>query len=268
MGLRCSLFGHAYGEAVTEREQDRRGEEEILTIREVRECTRCGARKLLSENTEVRHLESEEAGPAGQPDSAVDQPPSHSDKPVQKTTSDAEPEGVEDEGAEVLEEPTTADTEAVSDLVDEAETSAESSSEPPSPTDPPSETVSEADTQATDRDEKESDPSEGGVIIDGTEDESAATDDAESASERAPSDLPPETVEGDSPDENALDHASEVADSPESDADRSPKAGDSTIDSVPDRRSSERSTTEAANRSARPYGTDPTSGDPATVEES
>ncbi|MFW6384051.1 MAG: DUF7093 family protein [Halodesulfurarchaeum sp.] len=59
MGLRCSLFGHAYGEPVTERDRERRGDEAVVTVREVRRCSRCGAESVLSENTEVRHLETD-----------------------------------------------------------------------------------------------------------------------------------------------------------------------------------------------------------------
>ncbi len=63
MGLRCSLLGHAYGEPVTERDRERRGDEAVVTVRKLRTCRRCGAETVLSENTEVRHLDSIASGP-------------------------------------------------------------------------------------------------------------------------------------------------------------------------------------------------------------
>ncbi|MFB6152764.1 MAG: hypothetical protein ABEJ27_00785 [Halodesulfurarchaeum sp.] len=76
MGLRCSLLGHDFGDSITEREREERGQEVVTTVREVRECRRCGTEQVVSENTEVRRVEREEsaarstgesvAGPAGE----------------------------------------------------------------------------------------------------------------------------------------------------------------------------------------------------------
>lgn len=52
MGLRC-LIGHEYGDAMTERDRRQRGSEVVVTVREFRECTRCGHRRIISENKEV-----------------------------------------------------------------------------------------------------------------------------------------------------------------------------------------------------------------------
>lgn len=52
MGLRC-LIGHDFGDLQTEEEQESRGDEEVITIREYRECSRCGEQKVISENKEV-----------------------------------------------------------------------------------------------------------------------------------------------------------------------------------------------------------------------
>ena len=52
MGLRC-LIGHDYGEPQTSRDRSQRGNEVVVTVREYRECTRCGHRRILSENKEV-----------------------------------------------------------------------------------------------------------------------------------------------------------------------------------------------------------------------
>ena len=53
MGLRC-LIGHDYGEAQTSRDVTERGNEVVVTVREYRECTRCGHTRVLSENKEVK----------------------------------------------------------------------------------------------------------------------------------------------------------------------------------------------------------------------
>lgn len=52
MGLRC-LVGHAYGEPQVSRNRRQRGSEVVVTVREYRECRRCGHRRLISENKEV-----------------------------------------------------------------------------------------------------------------------------------------------------------------------------------------------------------------------
>ncbi|MFC3478143.1 DUF7093 family protein [Halobacterium litoreum] len=57
MGLRCSLLGHDYGESFVERDREERGNEVVVTERELQECARCGAERVTSENTEVRSLE-------------------------------------------------------------------------------------------------------------------------------------------------------------------------------------------------------------------
>jgi len=54
MGIRCSLLGHDFGPPETERDREERGDEVIITIRELQVCTRCGAEQVTSESTEVR----------------------------------------------------------------------------------------------------------------------------------------------------------------------------------------------------------------------
>lgn len=53
MGLMCSLRGHDWSERELEDERDERGNEVVLTVREYEVCSRCDARNLVSENTEV-----------------------------------------------------------------------------------------------------------------------------------------------------------------------------------------------------------------------
>ena len=56
MVLRCSLLGHDYGDTEVEREREERGSEVVVTVQEYEECTRCGDRNVISENTEVKSL--------------------------------------------------------------------------------------------------------------------------------------------------------------------------------------------------------------------
>ncbi len=53
MGLKCSLFGHAYEAADTERERQERGSEVVTISREIERCRRCGEERIVSESTEV-----------------------------------------------------------------------------------------------------------------------------------------------------------------------------------------------------------------------
>ncbi|GAA0266720.1 DUF7093 family protein [Halobacterium noricense] len=74
MGLRCSLLGHDYGEAFVERDREERGDEVVVTERELKECARCGSEKVTAENTEVRSLQAERrerADAAPEPDQST-----------------------------------------------------------------------------------------------------------------------------------------------------------------------------------------------------
>lgn len=59
MGLRC-LIGHDFGTPQTTRATRERGNEVVVTVREYRECTRCGYQRIISENKEVTAVPSEE----------------------------------------------------------------------------------------------------------------------------------------------------------------------------------------------------------------
>jgi hypothetical protein len=88
MGLRCSLFGHDYGDAFVERDREERGNEVVVTERELTECARCGAEKVTSQNTEVRTLEADRDAGGSAPDlSAVERADAEAD-----ATADASPE--------------------------------------------------------------------------------------------------------------------------------------------------------------------------------
>ncbi|WP_435344458.1 DUF7093 family protein [Haloarchaeobius sp. HRN-SO-5] len=59
MGLICSLRGHDWSETELEDDRDERGSEVVLTVREYEVCSRCDARNLVSENTEVTTTEDQ-----------------------------------------------------------------------------------------------------------------------------------------------------------------------------------------------------------------
>ena len=56
MGLRC-LLSHDFGEPELEREREEQGNEVVITVNEVKTCSRCGERRIVSENTEVTSME-------------------------------------------------------------------------------------------------------------------------------------------------------------------------------------------------------------------
>lgn len=60
MSLRCSLTGHEWGDKQVEVERDEREDEIALTEREYRVCERCGDRRVIAENTEVRAFDVED----------------------------------------------------------------------------------------------------------------------------------------------------------------------------------------------------------------
>jgi hypothetical protein len=53
MGLTCSLTGHDYASAETDRERTAHGTETVKTVRTTRTCHRCDHTKVLSETTEI-----------------------------------------------------------------------------------------------------------------------------------------------------------------------------------------------------------------------
>jgi hypothetical protein len=56
MGLRC-LLGHDFDEPETERERNEEGNEVVVTVREVKTCTRCGEKQVVSENKEITSID-------------------------------------------------------------------------------------------------------------------------------------------------------------------------------------------------------------------
>jgi len=124
MSFKCSVFGHAFGDAEIEREREEDGKEVVTTVREKETCKRCGETRVVSENKEVTTLETaadivaddldtdnggeESTAPAGASDPAetvVD----GDDAEVVEEAGDAEV--VDGDDAEVIEE--SAETEGI-----------------------------------------------------------------------------------------------------------------------------------------------------------
>lgn len=59
MGIRC-LLGHDFGDAEVEREREEDGNEMVVTIQEVKTCTRCEERRIVSENKEITSIRAPE----------------------------------------------------------------------------------------------------------------------------------------------------------------------------------------------------------------
>ncbi|THE65104.1 hypothetical protein D8Y22_07725 [Salinadaptatus halalkaliphilus] len=137
MVLRCSLLGCDYGDAEVDREREERGSEVVVTVQEYEECTRCGDRHVISENTEVTSLTTGTADdtptpPDAEPDPAVEQPDattptdedviSHADEQSQ-TDADgaaATPDDVEDAEFIDADEPNEGDGVVIADAEPDA----------------------------------------------------------------------------------------------------------------------------------------------------
>jgi hypothetical protein len=53
MGLKCSLFGHAFDERDVVRERDSTGSEVVTIVKDVERCAECGTTRVVSTNKEV-----------------------------------------------------------------------------------------------------------------------------------------------------------------------------------------------------------------------
>lgn len=127
MSLKCSVFGHRFGDPVAERARDESGSEVVITIQEVQTCDRCGHERVVSENKEVTTLETpeepadtagdrsaESSEPAGDTSSA-DEPPVQEAEPAAATTGSTPDLGAVDEEPDdgvILEADEPADDEA------------------------------------------------------------------------------------------------------------------------------------------------------------
>jgi len=112
MSLKCSVFGHRFGDAEVTREREEEGSEVVITIRETERCERCGETRVVSTNREVTTLETpsdiveaddEGDGPArDEPAADAAEASSSADAPVPEPGPDAAVTATED--AELIDE--------------------------------------------------------------------------------------------------------------------------------------------------------------------
>ena len=120
MGLQCSILGHSFEPDGVEREREEEGDEVITTEREIEQCRRCGAERVVSESTEVTAVVDDveviddganeadggvgTADAAGKPDGTDD-----------RDAADDDPEPTDGDDAVVLESGTSSATEGGAD---------------------------------------------------------------------------------------------------------------------------------------------------------
>lgn len=95
MSLKCSIFGHDFGDPETEQEREEQGNEVVTTTRKVETCTRCGETRVISENKEVTSLETPSDIVGDELDDQADEKPDTTADVVDTSTDDhqSEPPG-------------------------------------------------------------------------------------------------------------------------------------------------------------------------------
>ncbi|MFW5938819.1 MAG: DUF7093 family protein [Halolamina sp.] len=88
MGLRC-LLGHDFDEPETERERTEEGNEVVVTVREVKTCSRCGEKQVVSENKEITSIEQLRETATGEPATDADPEPTETTLDDGWSTDDA-----------------------------------------------------------------------------------------------------------------------------------------------------------------------------------
>ncbi|WP_248895236.1 DUF7093 family protein [Haloplanus halobius] len=122
MGLRC-LLGHEYANREVEREREERGNEVVVTYRTVETCDRCGERRTVSENKEVRPVRTseEESVSTGLGGGGVTPDPGDG-SPDETAAADAESDTPGDATADAPSPDATADAAQSPDAVTASET--------------------------------------------------------------------------------------------------------------------------------------------------
>ena len=120
MALTCSLLGHAFDDYEVVRDREERGSEVVTSIREVAVCDRCGAERVLSENTEVTSIVDAETVDADLPDAEADDVAEAPDDRFAPPADEAEATTGDDEATAPLDESTTAAAETDETPVDGA----------------------------------------------------------------------------------------------------------------------------------------------------
>jgi len=122
MGLRC-LLSHDFGEPELEREREEQGNEVVITVNEVKTCSRCGERRTISENTEVTSMEQLTATATdngGAPDAGAPTQEPVGGSPQAEPTPATESTGTEDIGV-TIDDSVTDDAEVLTDTSDDGD---------------------------------------------------------------------------------------------------------------------------------------------------
>ncbi|MDS0296397.1 DUF7093 family protein [Halogeometricum luteum] len=196
MGLKCRLLGHQYGDPEIERDREEKGDEVVVTIREIQVCQQCGAEHVVSENKEVTAIRSaQEVGldqRSGAAPEAAD-PAAADDAPAGPETSP-----VDDPGARIPEAESESEADAPNSFSPDAASESAPDAAGASDASPAPETDADAgaDSESFNDDDFEppSDPEEDDAVILGEEDaerdetqwpEDAGADPAAAAQESA-----------------------------------------------------------------------------------
>ncbi|WP_128223554.1 DUF7093 family protein [Halobacteriaceae archaeon SHR40] len=181
MSFKCSVFGHAFGDAEIERNREEDGSEVVTTIRETQTCKRCGEERIVSENKEVTTLETAADIVADDLAEESDEEPVASEPPAEpaETQSDSQPD------AEILDAETNT-APAAGPEGGASQTPATATDEPTTdegPTVSDQQTAGEAGFADAESEPKTDPETDDGVILDDEEDE---------ADDRSPGEWPEE----------------------------------------------------------------------------
>lgn len=108
MGLRC-LFGHEFGGREVERDRREDGDEVVVAYRTVETCERCGSRRVVSENKEIKPLDSSRDHSDSDSDSGSATEPTPPEEPTPASEAAATPTTEPAATDEPVEVPATAD---------------------------------------------------------------------------------------------------------------------------------------------------------------
>jgi DNA-directed RNA polymerase subunit RPC12/RpoP len=121
MSLVCSLVGHDWGEERVETEREEARGQVAVTERAYRECTRCGERRVVSENTEVRPAADKETTDSGREKTEEETEESSTFAPSDGfDTDETDDAAILDSGSATAESTEKADTDDVQDRVRES----------------------------------------------------------------------------------------------------------------------------------------------------
>lgn len=222
MGLRC-LLGHDFGEPETEREREEEGSEVVVTVREVKTCTKCGEKQVVSENKEIKSIEQLRETATGAADDGADDADSGAEVDATEGTGPVEPDEDIDPADTVPGQAAEQADRGVADIIEDAEGGeplGDDDEDEGMPTHPAEQTTPESD--------EDRDPAEEDAVILDDDGETSKEDRAQWDEEAAPEEVPGKNdapADVDPTEEDAVIMGADDA-SPDTDADDGPVATD------------------------------------------